>query len=89
MQAPPTHKSAVMSLYFLTTFAGNVLAAVLLDLVPPGVWQFLLCAALMLGASGLFIWCAVHHQPRDFSGFAVGGELQMKQRQSDAEDAGL
>ena len=88
-QAPPSHKSAVLALFFLTTTAGNVLDAVVTALnVLGGTAQFLAFAALMLAVSGVFMLSAAAYRSRDFSvqgvhAHAGGREVQMKQRQSD------
>lgn len=68
MQAPERMKSTIMSLWLLTTFAGNLLDAVIMPLnVFTGPYLFLFFAGLMLLVAAAFVWAAHGYTMRDYS----------------------
>ena len=71
-QAPPSMKSVIMSLWYLTISAGSLLTAVVAWLKRfQGAWYFAFFAALMLGGALAFSWVARRYRPTSF-GVAPG-----------------
>ena len=66
-QAPRSMKSTIMSFFFLTIFAGNLLTAYVSKInVFQGASFYWFFAALMAGVSGIFIWTAAHYKVREY-----------------------
>jgi len=66
-QAPRSMKSTIMSFWFLTVFAGNLLTAYIAKInVFQGASFFFFFAGLMAFVSVIFIWSAMHYKPRDY-----------------------
>ena len=66
-QAPRSMKSTIMSFWFLTVFAGNVLTAYVSALNKfSGAAFFWFFAILMLAFSGVFIWSASRYKVREY-----------------------
>jgi POT family proton-dependent oligopeptide transporter len=66
-QAPRSMKSTIMSFWFLTVFAGNVLTAYVSALNKfQGAAFFWFFAILMLAFSGIFIWSASRYKVREY-----------------------
>jgi POT family proton-dependent oligopeptide transporter len=63
-QAPRAMRSTIMSIWFLTVFLGNLLTALVTELVPlQGAAYFWLFAALMLAAALVFREVAARYRP--------------------------
>lgn len=66
-QAPRSMKSTIMSFWFLTVFAGNLLTAYVSEInVFKGASFFYFFAALMAGVSFIFAWTASRYKVRDY-----------------------
>ncbi|PIR19662.1 MAG: MFS transporter [Elusimicrobia bacterium CG11_big_fil_rev_8_21_14_0_20_64_6] len=66
-QAPRSMKSTIMSFFFLTIFAGNLLTAYVSEINKfQGAAFFWFFAALMAGVSGIFIWTAARYKVREY-----------------------
>jgi POT family proton-dependent oligopeptide transporter len=66
-QAPRSMKSTIMSFWFLTVFAGNLLTAYVSEInVFQGASFFFFFAGLMAAVSLVFIWTAARYQVRDY-----------------------
>lgn len=66
-QAPRSMKSTIMSFWFLTVFAGNMLTAYVSEVNTfQGAAFFWFFAALMLAVSGVFIWSASRYKVREY-----------------------
>ena len=66
-QAPRQMKSTIMSFWFLTVFAGNVLTAYVSAINKfQGAAFFWFFAILMFGFSGVFIWSASKYKLREY-----------------------
>ncbi len=66
-QAPRSMKSTIMSFFFLTIFAGNLLTAYVSEINKfSGASFFWFFAALMGGVSGIFIWTASRYKVREY-----------------------
>lgn len=66
-QAPRSMKSTLMSFWFLTVFAGNLITAYVSEInVFKGASFFLFFAALMASVSVIFIWSASRFQLRSY-----------------------
>ena len=66
-QAPRSMKSTIMSFFFLTIFAGNLLTAYVSEInVFQGASFYWFFAALMAFVSGIFIWTASHYKVREY-----------------------
>ena len=66
-QAPRSMKSTIMSFFFLTIFAGNLLTAYVSQInVFQGASFYWFFAALMAGVSGIFIWTAANYKVREY-----------------------
>ena len=66
-QAPRSMKSTIMSFWFLTVFAGNVLTAYVSAINKfSGAAFFWFFAVLMLAFSGVFIWSASRYKVREY-----------------------
>ena len=63
-QAPPSMKSVIMSLWYVTIAAGNLLTAAVAKLNRfHGAWYFGFFAALMLAGALVFSWAARRYRP--------------------------
>lgn len=72
LQAPPTLKSTVMSLWLLTVFLGNALDAIITKVnFLSGAAFFFFFAGLMVAVAFIFVWTARGYEPRDYTGHAV------------------
>lgn len=70
LQAPPSLKSTIMSLWLLTVFLGNALDAVITKVnFLSGAAFFFFFAGLMVAVAMLFVWTARGYVPRDYSGW--------------------
>lgn len=70
LQAPPSLKSTIMSLWLLTVFLGNALDAVITKVnFLSGAAFFFFFAGLMVAVALLFVWTARGYVPRDYSGW--------------------
>ena len=66
-QAPRAMKSTIMSFWFLTVFAGNLITASVSEMNKfRGPSFFLFFAALMAAVSGVFIWTASRYRVREY-----------------------
>jgi proton-dependent oligopeptide transporter, POT family len=66
-QAPRSMKSTIMSFWFLTVFAGNILTAYVAEINKfQGAAFFWFFALLMLAFSGVFIWSASRYKVREY-----------------------
>jgi proton-dependent oligopeptide transporter, POT family len=66
-QAPRSMKSTIMSFWFLTVFAGNLLTAYISEInVFKGASFFYFFAALMAAVSFIFAWTAARYKVRDY-----------------------
>ena len=66
-QAPRSMKSTIMSFFFLTIFAGNLLTAYVSEINTfQGAVFYWFFAALMAAVSGVFIWTASHYKVREY-----------------------
>lgn len=66
-QAPRSMKSTIMSFFFLTIFAGNMLTAYVSEMNKfQGASFFWFFAALMAAMSGVFIWTASRYKVREY-----------------------
>ncbi len=66
-QAPRAMKSTIMSFFFLTIFAGNMLTAYVAEINKfQGASFYWFFAALMGGVSGIFIYTAYHYKVREY-----------------------
>lgn len=66
-QAPRSMKSTIMSFWFLTVFAGNVLTAYVSEMNKfQGAAFFWFFTVLMAAFSGVFIWSASRYQLREY-----------------------
>jgi len=66
-QAPRQMKSTIMSFWFLTVFAGNMLTAYVSEINKfQGASFFYFFAGLMAAVSGLFIWTAARYKVREY-----------------------
>ena len=66
-QAPRSMKSTIMSFWFLTVFAGNLITAYVSEInIFEGAAFFWFFAALMASVSVIFIWEAGRYQVRDY-----------------------
>jgi POT family proton-dependent oligopeptide transporter len=66
-QAPRSMKSTIMSFWFLTVFAGNILTAYVAEINKfQGAAFFWFFAILMLAFSGVFIWSASRYKVREY-----------------------
>ncbi|MBI4424758.1 MAG: POT family MFS transporter [Elusimicrobia bacterium] len=66
-QAPRSMKSTIMSFWFLTVFAGNMLTAFIAELnIFQGATFFFFFAGLMAAVSGIFVWSAMRYKPREY-----------------------
>jgi POT family proton-dependent oligopeptide transporter len=67
-QAPPSMKSVIMSLWYVTIAAGSLLTAGVAKLNRfHGVWYFAFFAGLMLIGALVFAWVARRYQPTSFA----------------------
>jgi len=67
-QAPPSMKSVIMSLWYVTIAAGSLLTAGVAKLNRfHGFWYFAFFAALMLIGAMAFAWVARRYQPTSFA----------------------
>ncbi|MEK7384660.1 MAG: hypothetical protein AAB262_15435 [Elusimicrobiota bacterium] len=66
-QAPRSMKSTIMSFFFLTIFAGNMLTAYVAEINKfQGASFFFFFAGLMAAVSGIFIWTASRYKVREY-----------------------
>ena len=80
-------KSAVMSIWMLTTFGGNVLDAVITAInLFSGAAFFISFAVLMFCVAAVFVYSAVHYSPQQLrperGGASKDSELQMQEQGS-------
>jgi len=86
-QAPRSMKSTLMSFWFLTVFAGNLITAYVSEInVFKGASFFLFFAALMASVAVIFVWNASRFQVRDYFEDGAADASGTESAESDEED---